>query len=104
MFARHVSFRLKPNVLSEYSLALRNEIVPLLRKQKGFKDEIVLSNPDSLDFVGITLWERQADAEAYNENVYPSVVEIVQGMLDGTPTVETFVVVTSQLLSVAQVA
>ena len=104
MMARHVSFRLYPNALREYSHALKYEIIPLLRKQKGFKDEIVLSNPDSLDFIGITLWETREDADAYNANVYPSVLKTVRKMVDGTPTVKTFAVVTSHLLSVTQAA
>ncbi len=37
MFARNVSFRLKSNMLSEYARTFENQILPLLRKQKGFK-------------------------------------------------------------------
>ncbi len=40
MFARNVSIRLKPNMLSDYTRTFEKEILPLLRKQKGFKDEI----------------------------------------------------------------
>jgi hypothetical protein len=45
MFARKVSSHLKSNMLSDHTRPLENEILPLLRKQKGFKDEIALSNP-----------------------------------------------------------
>ena len=57
MFARNVSFRLKSNMLSDYTRTFENEILPppLLRKQKGFKDEITLSNPGSLDAIAISL-------------------------------------------------
>ena len=63
MFARNVSFHLKSNMLSDYTRTLQNEILPLLRKQKGFKDEITLSNPGSLDVVAVSLWESKANAE-----------------------------------------
>jgi len=43
MFARTVSFRLKPNMLSDYSRTFDKDILPLLRKQNGFKDEINIS-------------------------------------------------------------
>ena len=55
MFARNVSIHLKSNMLSDYSRTFENDVLPLLRKQKGFKDEITLSNPSSLDVVAISL-------------------------------------------------
>ena len=40
MFARSVSLYLKPNSVAEFTRAIENEVIPLLRKQKGFQDEI----------------------------------------------------------------
>jgi hypothetical protein len=40
MFARNVSFHLKSNMLSDYTRTFDKDILPLLRKQNGFKDEI----------------------------------------------------------------
>ena len=40
MFVRNVSMHLKPNTLNEFTRTLESEIIPLLRKQKGFRDEI----------------------------------------------------------------
>ena len=45
MFARNVSINLKPNTLTEFLKTMENEIIPLLRKQKGFQDEMTLSAP-----------------------------------------------------------
>ena len=44
MFARNASFHLKSNMLSDYTRTLENEILPLLCKQKGFKDEIIVKS------------------------------------------------------------
>jgi hypothetical protein len=95
MFARNVSFHLKSNKLSDYTQTFENEILPLLRKQKGFKEEITLSNPGSLDAVTISLWESKANADAYNTNTYPEVLRTFAGMIDGTPKVQTFESVTA---------
>jgi hypothetical protein len=73
----------------------------LLRKQKGFKDEITLSNPGSLDVVAISLWESKANAEAYNTNAYPEVLKTCSRMIDGTPKVHTFEAVASTFHNVA---
>ncbi len=45
MFARSVSIRLKPHSLAEFNTTLENEILPLLRKQKGFQGRIGLVCP-----------------------------------------------------------
>ena len=95
MYARNISFRLKSNMQSDYTRSFENDILPLLRKQKGFKDEITLSNPGSLDVVAISLWENKANAEAYNTNTYPEVLKTFARMIDGTPKVQTFESVTS---------
>jgi hypothetical protein len=104
MFARNVSFRLKPNMLSDYTRTFENDILPMLRKQKGFKDEITLANPGSLDVIAISLWESKANAEAYNTTTYPEVLKTLARMIDGTPKVQTFEAVTSTSHNVAMAA
>jgi quinol monooxygenase YgiN len=101
MFARNVSFRLKSDMLSDYTRTFENEILPLLRKQKGFKDELTLSNPSSLDAIAISLWENKAHAEAYNTSTYPQVLKTLARLIDGTPKVQTFEAVTSTFHNVA---
>ena len=90
MFARNVTFHLKSNMFSDYTRTFENDTLPLLRKQKGFKDEITLSNPNSLDVIAISLWDSKANAEAYNTNGYPEVLRTLGRMIDGTPKVQTF--------------
>ena len=104
MFARTVSIHLKSNMLSDYMRSFENDTLPLLRKQKGFKDEITLSNPGSLDVVAVSLWENKANAEAYNSNTYPQVLRSFERFIDGTPKVQTFEAVTSTFHNVAVAA
>ena len=104
MFARTVSIHLKSNMLSDYNRTFEKDILPLLRKQKGFRDEITLSNPSSLDAIAISLWETRADADAYNTSTYPEVLKTLARMIDGTPKVQTFEAVTSTFHKVAVAA
>ena len=90
MFARNVSIHLKSNMLSDYTRTFENEILPLLRKQKGFQEEVTLSNPNSPDVIAISLWDSKANAEAYNTSTYPQVLKACAKMIDGTPKVQTF--------------
>jgi hypothetical protein len=101
MFARSVSIHLKSNMLSDYTRTFEKDVLPLLRKQKGFTDEITLSNPTSLDVIAISLWATRADAEAYNTKTYPEVLNTLARMIDGTPKVQTFEAVTSTFHKVA---
>jgi hypothetical protein len=97
MFARNISFHLKPNMLSDYTRAFEKDVLPLLRKQNGFKDEITLAGPGGVDVTAISLWENKKDAETYNTNTYPQALKTLARFIEGTPQVHTFDVVTSTL-------
>src|ERR1700688_1874040 len=97
MFSRNVSFHLKPNMLSDYTRAFEKDVLPLLRKQNGFKDEITLAGPGGADVTAISLWENKKDAETYNPNTYPQALKTLARFIEGTPQVHTFDVVPSTL-------
>jgi len=104
MFARNVSIHLKSNMLSDYTQTFEKNVLPLLRQQKGFRDEITLSNPGSVDVIAISLWDTRANAEAYNTNSYPEVLRTLARMVDGTPKVQTFEAVASTFHNVSVAA
>ena len=95
MYTRNVSMKLKVNSAKEFTQTLENEVIPVLRKQKGFKDEITLIAPERNDAVGISFWDRKEDAEAYNREQYQDVLKTLSKVLDGTPKVESFEVANS---------
>jgi hypothetical protein len=95
MFARNVSIHLKSNMLSDYTRTFEKEVLPLLRKQKGFKDEITFAGEGEVDVTAISLWDNKIDAEAYNTNTYPQVLKTLARFIEGTPKVQTSDVVNS---------
>jgi hypothetical protein len=97
MFARNISIHLKSNMLSDYTRAFDKDVLPLLRKQNGFKDEITLAGPGGVDVTTISLWENKNDADTYNTNTYPTVLKTLARFIEGTPQVHTFDVVSSTL-------
>ena len=101
MFARNVSFHLKSNLLSDYTRAFEKDVLPLLRKQNGFKDEITFAGPGGVDVTAISLWENKKDADNYNANSYPQVLKTLARFIEGTPMVQTSDVVTSTLHKIA---
>jgi hypothetical protein len=101
MYARNVSFHLKSNMLADYTRTFDKDILPLLRKQTGFKDEITFSGPNGIDVTAISLWDNKADAEKYNTNSYPEVLKTMARFIEGTPKVQTSDVVSSTFHKVA---
>jgi hypothetical protein len=90
LYARNVTFHIKANSHSDYTHTFENQILPLLQKQKGFKEAITLSNAGSPDAVSISLWENKSNSDDYNTRAYPEVLKILAKVIEGTPRVQTF--------------
>ena len=101
MFARSVTVRLKPNSVGEFNRTLKKEILPLLQKYKGFRDEISLVTTNGTEVLGISLWDNKEDAEAYNRATYPDVLKLLARVSEGTPQVQTYEVGSSTIHKVA---
>ena len=101
MFARNVSMRLKPNSVTEFTKTLENEIIPLLRKQKGFQDEITFVVPGGTEAVGVSLWDQKENAEAYDRGTYPQVLNALSKVIEGTPKVQAYEVSNSTFHHIA---
>ena len=102
MFARSISFRLKPDTnIAAFTQLIENETLPMLRQQKGFLDEITLCVPGGLDAVGISLWDRKESADAYNSQGYPAVLKALRNLVEGTPQVHTYEVANSTFHKIA---
>ena len=104
MFARHVSLCLKPNTRGELTRIFDKEVIPMLRKQSGFRDEIIFALPGGPNVVAISLWDTKEQAEAYNAAGYPAVLKILHKVLDGTPKVQVSDVISSTIYQSAAVA
>jgi hypothetical protein len=101
MFARNVSIHLKSNMLSDYTRTFEKDVLPLLRRQNGFKDEITLAGAGGVDVTAISLWENKADADTYNTNTYPQVLKTMERFIEETPKVQTSDVVNSTFHKIA---
>ena len=94
MFARNVSMRLKPNTLPMFTKTLEDQVLPMLRKQAGFQDAIVLEN-EGTHVTAISLWDSREHADAYDKSTFPQVLKSLEHVLDGQPKVRVVTVVHS---------
>jgi len=95
MFARSVSIRLKPNSVAEFTKLIENEALSLLRKQKGFQDEITLVAPNGAEAVAISLWHQKENADTYSRDAYPGLLKALGKVIEGTPQIHTYEVASS---------
>ena len=101
MFARSVSIRLKPSGLEEFARVIERETVPLLRKQKGFQDEITFFVPGGSEVVEISLWDRKEDADAYGRKASPGALKALESVVDGDSEVRIYAVSNSTFHKIA---
>ena len=101
MYTRHVTMKLKANSAPEFARVIENEILPLLRKQQGFRDEITFVAPERSEAVAISFWETKENAEAYNRTGYSEILKTLAKVIEGTPKVETFELSNSTLHKLA---
>ncbi|HEX5630722.1 MAG TPA: hypothetical protein VFY15_03610 [Acidimicrobiia bacterium] len=101
MYARNVTLSLKPNSASDFTKTLELEILPMLRNQSGFKDEITFVDPNGKDALAISLWDRKESADAYGRDTYPEVLKGLAKVIEGTPQVQSFEVANSTFHKIA---
>ncbi len=104
MFARRVHMHLKPNSVAEFTQKLEKDILPLLRKQQGFQDEITFVSHDGREGFGISLWDKRENAETYSRGTYPEVTKILATVVEGVPEVETYDIANSTFHKIAAAA
>ena len=92
---------MKPNSVSEFTQTFEKDILPVLRKQKGFTDEITFLAADGRDAVAISLWDRKESADRYHRDTYPQVLKGLTSMVEGTPEVQAYEVGNSTFHQIA---
>lgn len=90
MFTRTVRAALKPGQGEAFTHLIENKVLPILHKQKGFRDEVLLISGDGKESIGVSIWERQEDAEAYDRAAYPEVKKLMEPFLTAPPTLHTY--------------
>lgn len=101
MYARNVTLHLKANTAAEFTRTLETDVLPMLRKQPGFKDEITFLAPNGAEAVAISLWEKRENAEAYSRDTYPAVLQTLAKVVEGTPEVASYEVSNSTFHRIA---
>jgi hypothetical protein len=95
MFARKVSVRLQANAAGAFIQKMEDEIIPLLRKQKGFLDELTLISQSGKEIYAHSFWETSEDAERYDRTAFRDVTDLLTGLVEGAQRIHTYMVANS---------
>ena len=102
MFTRIVEMTSKSGKSQELGNTINEKAVPILRKQRGFVDEIVLvSSGDPDRVLALSFWNKQEDAEEYQREQYQKIHDTVRHLLETEPEIRTFDVHTSTTHKIA---
>jgi quinol monooxygenase YgiN len=71
-YARNVRFQIKSGKEQEFAGLFEKDVLPMLRKQSGFLEEVTMVNPKGA--YAISLWDDRKSADTYQTATYPQVL------------------------------
>jgi len=86
--ARSVRFDIATDKNEEFHKLFKNEVLPILKKQDGFKDELLLVQDQHV--LAISFWKNVDSARKYESATYPQVDKALRPVMAGRPTVDTY--------------
>jgi hypothetical protein len=102
MFTRVLEITSKPGKAAELTRTIESKVVPFLRTQPGFMDEVTMfsdMNPNLI--LAISFWKSKDDAERYHQEQYQIVTEALSQVLESAPSIHTFFVANSTIHNIA---
>ncbi len=101
MFASNVRMQLKPNSNVQFTQTLEKEVLPVLRKQEGFQDEVAFIVPGGTEAIAISFWQSKENAESYSRTAYPEMLKALGKVVEGSPQLQTYEVSNSTFHKIA---
>jgi heme-degrading monooxygenase HmoA len=96
MFTRIVEINCKPGKAREFCQMVEGKVVPIMRKVDGYRDGVLLiSQSDSDRVLSISFWNSRQDAERYQREQFPKVLEMLRSLYVADPQTETYDVAVS---------
>jgi heme-degrading monooxygenase HmoA len=103
MLARKVILKLQPNHLMRFIQTYEQQVLAILKSQKGFRGEIATIAATGQDVVATSYWDSREDADAYHNSGYNEILRVLEGLVEDRPTVGVSEVVSSTFHNLARV-
>jgi Antibiotic biosynthesis monooxygenase len=83
MFTRGVEVITKPGKTREVADTIQESARPILRKQPGFVDAIVLVSDTEADHIlALSFWNTKEDAECFHREEYPTLYGLLAHLIE----------------------
>jgi heme-degrading monooxygenase HmoA len=93
MFVRVLELALKVEKKPDLIKRAKNDIVPILHKQRGFVDILALEGSVELNrALIVTFWHTALDAERYEKEMFATIKQILEPFLLVPPAIKMFTV------------
>ena len=100
MFIREVKAHFKPEKFDLFNERLDKEVIPMLKKQKGFRDELSFVDKDKNEAIAMSFWDTKEQAEKYARELYPTVQKKMEDVLKDTPKIRSYEVANSTFYNI----
>ena len=91
MHARVTTVSVQPNMVAETTRIYNESILPAIKAASGNRGVLLLIDPTSGKGISITLWNLQADGQAYDTSgSYREQVAKVSAFFSAPPTLATY--------------
>ena len=97
MFAHRLSMYLKNDGAPAFREKVKNDVIPLLRKQVGFLEQISFLYMSGREVHSYSIWESAEAAELFNRKAYPQMAKMLASVIEGTPRMQTYEVLNSTI-------
>ena len=102
MYVLLIESRVKPGKKEEFVEGWSSKVLPLLRQQSGFVDELMLCDQEKQqNFVGLSFWKTREDAEHYRRRVFRKTKDLI-GDLCSNPWVRGFEVEAAEIFNIGK--
>jgi predicted nucleic acid-binding protein len=104
MFTHQVALKLRADSAEVFTRKVNKIILPMLRAQEGFCQEITIVAPDRLTAILETHWKTLDNAKNYNRNGYLDVLRVLSEVVVALPRARTFQAAETTFQSINQKA
>ena len=91
MYARAVTIQFQTGKVDEANAIVKGSIIPVMKKQKGFKGQLLLTQPNTGKAISINLWRTEADLTAFETSpLYRELMGKLASVLAAPPVGERY--------------
>ena len=95
MYVRQVMAHYKPDKFDLLNQRFEKDVLPILKKQKGFRDELSFFDREKAEAVSMSFWDTKQYAETYARDLYQSIHKKMEETLEDKPQIRSFEVANS---------